>query len=45
MYEESESNLRLCEESKALEKEANSLRRKAEVRRNSMTRIKITIPE
>jgi hypothetical protein len=45
MCEESESNLCLCEESKALDKEANSLARKAEVRRNSMTRIKITILE
>ena len=45
MCEESERNLRLCEESKALDKEAESLCQKAEERRTSMKPIKITIPE
>lgn len=45
MCEESASNLQLYKESKALNKEADSLRKKAEARRSSMIPIKITIPE
>jgi hypothetical protein len=45
MCEESKRNLQLYAESKALDKEADTLRRKAEAKRDSMDPIKITIPE
>ena len=45
MCEESESNLLLYKESQALDKESDSLYRKAEAKKASMKPIKITIPE
>ena len=45
MCEESKSNLQLYAESKALDKEADTLRKKAAAKRDSMSPIKITIPE
>ena len=45
MCEESKPNLTLYAKSKALDKEAETLRKKAEAMRNSMKPIKITIPE